>query len=499
MIVGLATSMPAVADETVEGAVTLTLGCAGGDFVPFYQGSLKGGRHVASGNAQVEAAAVSPLSLDKRLSWSAGVDLIGDFSAGLEYGRFDGGEWTQSRVTPGRARVQQLFGQVKWRGVFLTLGMKEEAPAMGDDRLSSGDLVWSGNARPVPGARVGFIDFQDIPFTRGWVQIQGEVFYGKMTDSNWWTSMANRYNYHLASGEWLNYKRCYFRTNPSQPLSVTVGMQAAATFGGETSWYSLGEVTRHTKRRVKFGDLFRMLIPTQSKSEDFYDGNHLGSWDLEARWRFDSGDRLMARFSWPWEDGSGIGRRNGWDGLWGLEYHRAGNGNLLEAAVVEYLDMTNQSGPIHFAPSDRPGTTITSQATGADDYYNNAYYNSYANYGLSIGSPMSMAPAFNIDGYPAFVGSRMRGVHLAACGSITSRATWLVKAGYRKAYGNAKIMLIKPIHSFSVMVEAGYRFKKVKGLGVTASLELDRGSMPANTFGGMMTISYCPTFSLKRR
>lgn len=491
--------MTSRADNVIETDFSLTLGAASGDFVPFYQGALNGGRQTAAGNVQIEAAAISPLSLDQRLSWGAGVDLIADFAPGIEYSRYDAGKWTSSRVTPGRARIQQLYGTAKWRGVFLTLGLKEETPAMGNRALSSGDLVWSGNARPIPGGRVGFIDFQDIPFTNKWVQIQGEVMYGKMTDSDWWSAQANRFNYHIASGEWYNYKRCYFRTKPSQPLSVTVGMQAAATFGGETRWYSDGQSYRYSKRKVKFTDFFKMLIPTQSKSEDFYDGNHLGSWDFEARWRFQSGDEMKARFSWPWEDGSGIGRRNGWDGLWGLEYQRAGNGHILDAAVIEYIDMTNQSGPIHFAPADRPGTTITSQATGADDYYNNAYYNSYANYGLSMGSPMLMAPAFNIDGYPAYIGNRMRGFHAAACGWLSPSLCWTVKGGYRKAWGNGKIMLPKPIHSTAVMIEAGYIVKKINGLKVKASIELDRGSMPGNTFGGMLTLSYCPTFKIQRR
>lgn len=490
---------PCRADDTVDTEASLTMGAASGSFTPFYQGSNAGGRRVAAGNLQIEAKAVSPLSLDRRLSWSAGVDLIGDFAESLDYSRYDSGNWSTTSIHPARARIQQLFATIKWRGVFLTAGMKEERPAMGDPTLSSGDLVHSGNARPIPGVRVGFIDFQDIPFTRGWVQIQGEVMYGKMTDSDWWDNMASRYSYHVAGGQWYNYKRCYFRTSPGQPFSVTVGMQAAATFGGWTRYYNKGEVTRYNRRHVKAWDLVKMLIPTQSGGEDFYEGNHLGSWDLEARWRLPQGDEIKGRFSWPWEDGSGIGRRNGWDGLWGIEYHKAGEGHLLQAATVEYIDMTNQSGPIHFAPSDRPGTTIPNQATGADDYYNNGYYNSYANYGLSIGSPMLMAPAFNLDGYPAYIGNRMRGFHVAARGMISPRVGWLVKGGYRKAWGNGKIMLLHPIHLTAAMLEVSYTIPRVDNLKVNASLEINRGNMPGNSFGGLLTVSYSPSFKLKKK
>ena len=93
----------------------------------------------------------------------------------------------------------------------------------------------------------------------------------------------------------------------------------------------------------------------------------------------------------PWEDGSGIGKLNGFDGLYGIEYS-SGNKSIINGAVVEYLDFTNQSGPIHWAPNDFPGTTIKVQATGADDYYNNYAYNGYQYYGMSIGSPFIKSP-----------------------------------------------------------------------------------------------------------
>ena len=78
---------------------------------------------------------------------------------------------------------------------------------------------------------------------------------------------------------------------------------------------------------------------------------------------------------------------NGFDGLWGLEYRSDHSNKLITGAVIEYIDFTNQSGPIHWTPNDRPGTPITSHSSGADDYYNNYIYNGYQSRGLSIGSP----------------------------------------------------------------------------------------------------------------
>ena len=38
----------------------------------------------------------------------------------------------------------------------------------------------------------------------------------------------------------------------------------------------------------------------------------------------------------------------------------------------------------------------------------------------------------------------------------------------------------------------------VKGLKVTGALAIDRGKLPSNSFGGMVTVSYTGNFNLKR-
>lgn len=489
----------AKAQKDVEYDASAIVSGATGDFAPLYNAALTHGvvssKWTVLGRGRVE----SKTRTDERFSWGFGIDMIGGGVSGHDWDRFDGNtqNWFKHHQHPARAWVQQLYGEVKWRGCFATVGMKEHGSGLLDNTLTSGDLVESGNSRPIPEVRVGFIDFQDIPFTNGWVQIQGEISYGKMTDSDWWDNRSNRYNGHFVNGEWYNYKRCYFRTKPSEAFSVTVGMQAADVFGGTYYGYDHGVLVKSEKHPVKMKTLFHALLPIQNGSEGFYEGNHLGSWDLKARYRLpnDKGD-VSAYFQWPWEDGSGIGRRNGWDGLWGVEWQSAVTDGLLTGVVVEYLDFTNQSGPMHYAPADFPGETIGSEATGADDYYNNTMYNSYANYGLSIGTPMMMAPAYNLDGYLAYIGNRMRGFHIAARGNITPTLSWDVRGGYRRAWGNAKIMLPRPIHSTSVGAGINWNVSRVPGLQVQGRLAYDHGDMPGNSFGALVAVSYSGNFTI---
>lgn len=464
-------------------------GGGSGDFAPYYVSSLRHGRFTSAFNAVAEAMVSHRLDSTRRFSYGFGLDLIAGYASSNDYARVNpDGVWTEHGEHPARAWMHQLYADLKYRSVFLTVGAKEHESALLNNRLTSGDLVESGNSRPIPEARIGFIDFQNIPFTNGWVQIQGEIGYGRMLDSDWWDDRYNRNSYHITNGEWYNYKRCYFRTKPEMPFSVTLGMQAAVTFGGTMySWYH-GQQTGSRKFNLNFKSFVNALIPTPG-GEDFYEGNHLGSWDFMARYRLPEGDELKAYFQWPWEDGSGIGRRNGWDGLWGIEYHSRCE-RPVSGVVVEYLDFTNQSGPQHYAPGDHPGTTIVTESTGADDYYNNQMYNAYAYYGMSIGTPALMAPIFNLDGYPAYVANRMRGFHIALEGNIMPGIKWRAKGGYRKGWGNAFMILSEPVYLTSVGVDVDWRIAAVKGLSLNAQVAIDRGTMPGNAFGAMVTVCY---------
>ncbi len=479
------------ASEDISYNFSLTGETSSGDFAPYYLSSLRYGRITQKNTIQAEASAFRSLDKEKRFSYSYGVDIIGGYASATEYERYnpESKTWFYHSERPTSLRLQQLFGELKYRSVFLRGGMKETPSAFVNQDLSSGDLVASGNTLPIPELRAGFIDFQNIPFTNGWVQIGGEISYGKMMDNAWLRNHYNYYNYHITTCQYYNYKRCYFRTNPTKPFSITVGMQASAVFGGITHSYYKGELMQNQKNSSDFKTFLKMFLPRQDGGDGFYTGNHLGTWDLRARYRLKNNDEISAYFSWLWEDGSGIGKMNGFDGLWGLEYKSLVT-SLLNGMVIEYLDFTNQSGPIHFAPSDFPGTTLPGHVSGADDYYNNATFNSFAYYGQSIGTPAMMAPIYNIDGYPGFVGNCLRGVHIGLEGAITSRLEYRLKGGYRKAWGSGKILLPRPIRLTAIMLEARWRPEKIKGLTVKASMECDRGTMPGNAFGVLVGVKY---------
>ncbi len=484
-----------MADVELNYQASISGNAGSGNFAPTLITNNRHGVTTSPYGAQLRAKAWKPLGLDRRFSWGAGLDLIGGYASSITYDKYnaEAKTWYTHEMHPPRAWVQQLYGEVKYRGVFLTAGLKEYESGLVDSKLSSGDITFSGNTRPLPGFRVGFIDFQNIPFTNGWVQIQGELGFNKSTDNDWTRDHFNFYYGRLNQGWWYNYKRAYFRTKPSERFSVTLGCQAAGQFSGDMSTYVDGKVTSYQKRKLKLSNFTDMIIPQWG--EEYVKGNHVGSWDLKARYRLGNGDKVYGYFQWIWEDGSGVGKLNGLDGLWGLEYKRVERG-IVCGAVVEYFDFRNQSGPIHWDPVDAPGTTLTGQATGYDNYYNNSLQNGYQVYGLAIGTPVMPSPLYNLQGQNQFLCNRLRGFHLGVLGDITADLDYRMLLTYRKGFGTGLIPYITPRESTSMLLECNYRLPQVNGLAVGAQAAFDAGRLQGNNFGALVTVSYSGKLTL---
>lgn len=473
--------------------VSFTGGGATGQWAPYLIGSNSGGRHAMAGTSTVSGLIYKDWDKSKRFSWTAGFEGAAGYHASARYDYYNNGsdEWSVRTWHPSNATVYQLWAGVKYRGVMLWAGMRDHVSPIVDDDLSSGDLTLSNNARAIPQVVAGFIDYQNIPFTKGWVQINGSISYGKFTDNG---SIKGRYNYwndHITLGQLFTYKHVHFRTRTDKPFSITIGVQSAGEFGGTTYWYHRGNMFRVNKQASDLRAFWEMFIPTLRHSDGFVEGNQVGSWDLNARYRLRDGILLEGYFQWFWEDGSSMGRRNRTDGLWGLGITMPGQHPFLKKAIVEYIDMRDQSGPIHWAPSDNPGTTIGTEATGGDNYYNSSSFNAWANYGLGLGSSFPKAPLYNADGFPQFEHNRTHGFQLACTGFITDDIDWKVKLSYAAAWGTGRIPYARTLKNTSMMLSAGWCATRVlRGLCFSATVGFDAGSLRGNNFGALVGATY---------
>ncbi|MBQ6165846.1 MAG: hypothetical protein IJK41_00210 [Muribaculaceae bacterium] len=494
---GVTTSVP-----DVQYGVSIVMNAGDSELAPYYISSNTGGTVTQQYDALVAAGLWHALRPTERFSWGAGIEAWGGYSSDAGYERYKGyGQFEVLDQHPARGWIQQAYLEGKYRSIFAVAGQKyKDSSPIVDRELSSGDLVWSNNARPPVGLRAGFIDFQDIPFTKGWLQLTGEFGYFRQFDDKWLENHYNYYNHFITTGSWLHYKSLHFRTKPSQPVVFTIGAQSACQFGGTADYYEDGKVTRTVKMDADAKAFFRTFIAGSggnSAGDSFVEGNHLGSWDIALEYKLKDGKRLRAYTQWLWEDGSGIGKMNGFDGLWGLEYCSHQDYSLVEGAVIEYIDFTNQSGPIHWTPNDHPDTPITSHSSGADDYYNNYIYNGYQNRGMSIGSPFVKSPLYNQDGYMRYRDNVLRGFHAAVAGWLGTDWSYRLKGSYRKAWGTPLMPRAGSIDDFSMSLEGSYHTHT--GWQFRGQVAMDHGSMYGNNWGALVGIYYHGNFNLKKR
>ena len=151
----------------IEYEASLTANVSTGTFAPYMLGSWNYGRINSASGIWQDGRIEKKMTLDRRFSWGAGVEYIAGYGTAADYDRYNDGEWTRKSVRQAPVRLHQIYGEVKYRGVYLLAGMKERHSLIVDDELSSGDLTRSNNACPIPGVAAGFVDFQNIPLPTG--------------------------------------------------------------------------------------------------------------------------------------------------------------------------------------------------------------------------------------------------------------------------------------------------------------------------------------------
>lgn len=499
LVLAIAAPLLRASDHRAGYEAELLMNFGSGDFAPYYIASNRGGIITQSGDALLRLG-INGESAVGPFGYIYGAEAVAGYSTDTDYLSYDSekSDLIHLGCRPASAWIKQLYAGLTYRSLFINAGLKDYRSLIADRELSSGDVVESGNARNIPQVRAGFRDFQDIPFTRGAVQITGSLAFGRFADNSYLRHHFNYYSGHITTGQLYHYKSIYFRTDPRRPFSVTAGAQIASVFGGETVWYHNGEETKRVKNRSNFKAFMQALVPRENGVEGFYEGSHLGSWDFSFRYLFQSGRQLRAYVMNLWENGSGMAFKNGWDRLYGLEYRSSSSG-WIDAAVVEYLDFTNQGGPIHWDLDDAPGTTLdVKPATGDDNYYNNDFFNSYANFGMSMGSPFLKSPVYNTDGNLQFTDNRVRGFHIGISGTPLPAWSYRLLTGYRSSWGTYRNPRLSVAHDFSAMAEVTYRPAAVGGLQIKAQIAADRGSIYGDCTGGSLSVIYTGILNIRK-
>jgi len=393
--------------------------------------------------------------------------------------------------------LQQCYANLSYKSFFIEAGSREQKQVVRDELLSNGSFVKGTNAKPIPQVHFGTNGFWTVPYTKDWLQIDFDFGYGKFMDNSYHEDRffsEGSINKKCTPGAYYHQKHLYFRSNPAKRFFVIAGMEHAVQFGGTRYNYENGELTEK-KKPANLKAFWRAIFPggdsqyfENGSMEDWVYGNHIGMMTFQIGWNINKDHLIQAYLDNPFEDGSGMRKGNGWDGLWGIQYNnRKAGRQYVRGAVFEYFQTTNQSGPLHWDSGDYPEpirSQITDLVTGVDEYYNHGFYDGYAHYGMTPGNPLITSPIYNKDGYLEYRDNRVKAWHIGVHGEITDNLSYLVKGSYREGWGTYLEPLPVKHHSFDAMLQGIYHLGPWQ---FSAAYAFDKG----NIYGD------CSTFNIK--
>lgn len=452
-------------------------GSAGsGSVTPFWMVSNRYGIvPLDANNGYLNAGVFHQQHFGKGFRWSAGLDLV---AAVPRYHN---------------VFIQQVYAELGYKSLLLSVGSKENRHSLWDHDLSSGDMVLSANARPIPEINLSIPEFTVIPKTKGWMQIKGDFAVGRSFDAGYLKDLNSKQIY-IENTLW-HHKSFYVRIKDTQndfPFSGIVGVQHYAQWGGTSSDPKIG-VQPHSLK-----DFLRVVCGKEGGDNATVSdqvnvlGNHYGSYDMKLEYTRPDW-KLAAYYQHYFEDKSGMIFVNGTDGLWGVQIDLP-RFPWLRKVVTEYLVTRNQSGPFHFIIFDHD--KYHGPGGGGDDYYNNGEYKTgSSNFGRGLGSPLLPAPEYNTNGDVDFKNTRVRAWHLAFEGDLSPMVSYRLKYTLTNSWGTPYTPFLNNKRNSSGLVEIKYRHPRLQGWEFTGAVAGDTGSIYGDNAG--FSLSICKRGILK--
>jgi hypothetical protein len=300
------------------------------------------------------------------------------------------------------SRFLLIEGLIKARaGIFeLKAGRSKDIVGLVDSSLSSGSFSVSGNALGIPKISISIPDYYSLPFWDRLFAIKGSLAngYAGTISSKYRNADMNFKSYYLENYLYVKIGK------PSWRLNFEAGYNHQVLWGDERK--VLGPRFNLSGPET-YWYVFTGKVFNQSKV-----GNHLGSLDVGAEYKFDAFTLKLYRQSF-YDKGGLWSLNNIKDGLNGISFtnNQAGSGNFVwKKLLFEFLYTANQGG------------TINSKIThsGAEDYYNNyEYVEGWSYKNSALGSPFITTAAdaradVGRDPKQFFINNRLYALHGAA-------------------------------------------------------------------------------------
>ncbi|MBP1619142.1 MAG: hypothetical protein H6Q14_2969 [Bacteroidetes bacterium] len=426
-----------------------------GDQTPFWMVSHSWGVVPLSNNSlYLKAGSFYDQTLSSDLSYNIGLDLV-----------------AVSKV-PNRNSywIQQAYAEIKWKSLAFSIGSREQyESAIVNQNLSSGDMVYSNNARPNPEVKISIPKFTPIPYSRNRLYIKGDFAIGKYLDGDFLEKTAMPLNQSFVKNPLSHHKSLYLRLGDIQwtPNAVqwTIGVNDYAQWSGDNYRYKNGEWTNPVSASKNF---FDVLIP----SNEYQSGSHLASYNFRVDYGRNYADEVYSFYAQHFiEAKDDIFFKNYRDMLVGLEY-KSLRKKFLSGLVLEYLYTKNQ------------------RANHKSNYYNQpAHQQGSSYYGRGLGNPLLLSPEYNEDGSIGFKSNRISAMHVGLEGHIDNNLQYSFLATYGTSDGTYKKPYTDEKTGIASLLGVTYNYPKIIGLSFKCSVAYNNGEFfGTDTFGAGLTI-----------
>lgn len=346
----------------------------------------------------------------------------------------------------------------------LTAGITPFQLGPQDPTLSTGGLLLSTNALPMPRVTIGIEKYTAFPGLFGFVEIKGAITHGWFIDNV------------VVQKSFLHYAYAGVRLFGDLPFNLSYEFHHAAQWGGYSPVY--GDLGNDWKA---FGNAVTAKAGgTMGNDQHNAQGNHIG-WqilDLDLK-----GTRWKASLYWQsmFEDGPVrfmAQSMNVPDGLWGIHIEQWA-WPFINGFTYEFLNTTDQSGPYH----DRDGFIYG----GNDSYFRNSIYPNGWNYFYhTLGTPYITSPLYTLEQDTQTTNNRVKTHFLGLRGDIFGYR-YRFMASYTRNYGRYQAECLT--QNTALLLEVTKCFEKAWGIELSLGLSADFGNQFGNNFGAFLSIS----------
>ena len=294
---------------------------------------------------------------------------------------------------------------------YFLVGRKSNQPKF--NYISSGSLVESANAKPIPKISLGTMNYKNISLFNIEFQYLIKISHGWINDAEY---IKNPY---------LHDKSLKLKKEISKNTSINIGLNHMVIWAGET--------IKHGKQPAELSDFFRIMFALPGGNNSINQeqknslGNHLGAWTFSYEKNYK--DKVLSLYmEHPFEDESGARWiLNEFDGLYGINFNQK-ELSYISSFTYEYIYTMDQSG----------SEGASDSTYGWDNYYNHYLYQSgWTNSGRIIGNPLftlgSNKGRYSDGQY--IINNRLKAHHFGFLGSISDKINYKILFTYSENFG----------------------------------------------------------------